>query len=31
MEVLKRLTDAVRHKWGDLWIDNSLILHHNNA
>jgi histone-lysine N-methyltransferase SETMAR len=31
VEVLKRLTDAMRHKRGKLWRDRSLILHHDNA
>jgi histone-lysine N-methyltransferase SETMAR len=31
VEVLKRVTDAVRRKRGDLWRDCSLILHHDNA
>jgi hypothetical protein len=29
--VLRRLTDAVRRKRGELWRDRSLILHHDNA
>jgi hypothetical protein len=29
LEVLKRLTDAVRRKTGVLWSDCSLILHDN--
>jgi hypothetical protein len=31
VKVLKRFTDAMRHKWGVLWRDHSLILHHDNA
>jgi histone-lysine N-methyltransferase SETMAR len=31
MGVLKRLTDAMRHKRKELLRDRSLILHHNNA
>jgi hypothetical protein len=28
---LKRLVYAMRSKWGELWRDHSLILHHDNA
>jgi transposase len=31
VEVLKRLTDAVRLKRGELWRARSLIPHHDNA
>jgi hypothetical protein len=31
VQVLKRLSDAVRRKRGELWRDNSLFLHHDNA
>jgi hypothetical protein len=31
VEVLKKVTDAVRSKRGELWRDRSLILHHDNA
>jgi transposase len=31
VEVLKRLSDAVRCKRGELWRDRSLVLHHDNV
>jgi histone-lysine N-methyltransferase SETMAR len=31
VEVLKRFTDAIRHKQGELRRDRSLLLHHDNT